>query len=402
MGSLEHQHGHDNDNGKNNGCNSFEFPKGSGGGGGSGDRSFHPRPVLGPLSKPAPSKWDDAQKWLVSLSAGGRGDHGYVKSKSKASRVPRNVSFRSLYGKTSVSKPSEPLFGNCSIPPPVDEEVGFNQDEGETKKIDCENEKTSERTDRPVADPVNEHTNVSYIPPASTVRSVSMRDMGTEMTPIASQEPSRTGTPLRATTPSIRSPVTSRPSTPGRSAAEIYEPGLTDHGKTRREIMALGAQLGKSNIIAWASKEEEEQDASKSLNTNGMQRVNINVYDARAAEWEQAERAEYMARYKREEVKIEAWENTQKMKAEAESGRIEVKVERMKCHAHKRLMKKLAKVRRKAEEKRLAAEAKAAKEAVKIAERANSIRQTGHIPSSFFTCKFISCNSSAMLYDCCP
>ncbi|KAL9328983.1 hypothetical protein ACSQ67_003986 [Phaseolus vulgaris] len=53
----------------------------------------------------------------------------------------------------------------------------------------------------------------TFIPPPSTARSVSMRDMGTEMTPIASQEPSRTGTPVRATTP-MRSPNSSRPSTP--------------------------------------------------------------------------------------------------------------------------------------------------------------------------------------------
>ena len=50
------------------------------------------------------------------------------------------------------------------------------------------------------------------IPPPSTVRSVSMRDMGTEMTPIASQEPSRTGTPVRATSPNC-----SRPTTPRRT-----------------------------------------------------------------------------------------------------------------------------------------------------------------------------------------
>ena len=50
---------------------------------------------------------------------------------------------------------------------------------------------------------------LSYTPPTSNVRSDSTRDMGTEMTPIASQEPSRTGTPLIATTPSTRSPVNS-------------------------------------------------------------------------------------------------------------------------------------------------------------------------------------------------
>ena len=61
--------------------------------------------------------------------------------------------------------------------------------------------------DKPIIYPATEH--LSYTLPTSNVRSDSMRDMGIEMTPIANQEPSRTGTPLRATTPSTRSPVNS-------------------------------------------------------------------------------------------------------------------------------------------------------------------------------------------------
>ncbi|CAH8392449.1 unnamed protein product [Eruca vesicaria subsp. sativa] len=97
--------------------------------------------------------------------------------------------------------------------------------------------------------------------PPSTARSVSVRDMGTEMTPIASQEPSRNGTLIRATTP-IRSPVTSAPSTPGRGALSKKELSEKEiQTKTRREIMVLGTQLEKLNIAAWASKEDEDEDA---------------------------------------------------------------------------------------------------------------------------------------------
>ena len=143
-----------------------------------------------------------------------------------------------------------------STPTAMDEEeVGLNQDEGDTKKIDYGKAMVS--IDKPIIDPATEH--LSYTPPTSNVRSNSMRDMGTEMTPIASQEPSRTGTPLRATTPSTRSPVNSRPSTLGRCVAPVEvvknsQMGLKNHHKlsekqvhesTRREIMALGAQFGK-------------------------------------------------------------------------------------------------------------------------------------------------------------
>lgn len=64
--------------------------------------------------------------------------------------------------------------------------------------------------------------------------------------------------------------------------------------KTRREIMVLGTQLGKMNIAAWASKEEEDKDASTSLKTKAEQPKS--VVEARAAAWEEAEKAKYMAR----------------------------------------------------------------------------------------------------------
>lgn len=95
-----------------------------------------------------------------------------------------------------------------------------------------------------------------------------MRDMETEMTPVASQEPSRTATPVGATTP-LCSPTSSIPSTPEevnllpclsrtplmmnrrfeqkkKKKKELSEEELKL--KTRREIVALGVQLGKMNI----------------------------------------------------------------------------------------------------------------------------------------------------------
>lgn len=121
------------------------------------------------------------------------------------------------------------------------------------------------------------------------------------MTPIASQEPSRTGTPIRATTPS-RSPSSSRPTTPERirlessGNKELSEKEL--QLKTRREIKALGTQLGKTNIAKWASKEEEDRDASpSSVNNLGTEKTGKSGIELRAAAWEDAEKAKYMARY---------------------------------------------------------------------------------------------------------
>lgn len=66
--------------------------------------------------------------------------------------------------------------------------------------------------------------------------------------------------------------------------------------RTRREIIRLGTQLGKMNIAAWASKEEEGKDASTSLKTLGVEQAAKNVIETRAAAWEEAEKAKYLAR----------------------------------------------------------------------------------------------------------
>lgn len=135
------------------------------------------------------------------------------------------------------------------------------------------------------------------------IRSVCMRDMGTEMTPIPSQEPSRSVTPVDATTP-FRSPTSSLPSTPRGGQQEesslSQDPSKNTRrelseeevkAKTRREIVALGVQLGKMNIAAWASKEEENNNNNG--HTEETQRIE---FDKRATAWEEAEKSKHNAR----------------------------------------------------------------------------------------------------------
>lgn len=142
-----------------------------------------------------------------------------------------------------------------------------------------------------------------------------MRDMGTEMTPVTSQEPSRTATPVGATTP-IRSPTSSIPSTPRGGApastpihqatddesqqpAENSKKELSEQElklKTRREIVALGVQLGKMNIAAWASKDEPEKNNTPDEATEATELEQIE-FDKRAAAWEEAEKSKHNARF---------------------------------------------------------------------------------------------------------
>ncbi|KAI4313358.1 hypothetical protein L6164_026344 [Bauhinia variegata] len=367
------------------------------------------RVPAGPFSKPAPSKWDDAQKWIASPTSNRpKTGQNQVQGGQIGSRKFGNLGYGSRQPsvKVVVEVPDQQMFAS---------------EEPDTKQIDTNQTKMGghkfvnwKADPYPIEDSyvsLSQHNSslaiqsaTTFVPPASTARSVSMRDMGTEMTPIASQEPSRTGTPVRATSP-MHSPTTSQPSTPGRANPEstLTCPlsNLLDTNKnelsekelqmkTRREIMVLGTQLGKMNIAAWASKEEEDKDASTSLKMKTAEKPAKNVIETRAAAWEEAEKAKYMARFKRDEMKIQAWENHQKAKTEAEMKKIEVEVERIRGRSHDKLMNKLAAARHKAEEKRAAAEAKKNRQAAKTEEQAEYIRRTGRVPPSYLS--FSCCN----------
>ena len=134
--------------------------------------------------------------------------------------------------------------------------------------------------------------------PETAIRSVSMRDMGTEMTPIASQEPSRTGTPIIASSPtSSRTPTPQRTTEFSLSNIDSNKKEMSEEElqmNTRQEIMDLGQRLGKTTIAAWASKEEKATTHLTSSTTNKV--VDINK-EARATDWQEAEKAKYLARY---------------------------------------------------------------------------------------------------------
>ncbi|KAG7032347.1 Remorin 4.1, partial [Cucurbita argyrosperma subsp. argyrosperma] len=329
---------------------SFEFQKGNG-----GKRASHHRTALG---KPTPSKWDDAQKWLVGLSKGGE--------KNPVKTTPRNSNADDLRLIAPVPQKEQDYSSNdeeeeqqqrgCSV------SAMANPYEEETKKVDYED--SIWRINKQIANPA---------PPG--LRSICVRDMGTEMTPIASQEPSRTATPIRATTPAVRSPISSGSSTPASY----------DRVKQATEISQSRIQSSDGREESNANQSREESNAGKLVehNRDSDEAKKMNSLETRAMAWDEAERAKYMARFKREEVKIQAWENHEKRKAETEMRKMEVKAERMKSRAEEKLRNKLAATRRMAEEKRANAEAKLNEKAVKTSEKADYVRRTGHLPSSF-------------------
>ncbi|XP_027099847.1 remorin 1.4 [Coffea eugenioides] len=333
---------------------SFEFHKGNG-----ANRSSHHRMAFG---KPTPLKWDDAQKWLGNhLSRGGE------KNQSKSTPRNSNADDRRLIAPVPKEEylSSEDQGGNAfpGIPSSVHYEV-------ETKDMDCD--ESVWRINKPSTGSV------------SVVRSICVRDMGTEMTPAASQEPSRTATPLKSTTPAARSPITSGSSTPLRyqNGFQISEDGQTPTGITSAEHRGEAGRGNGSSTSRFA-REGEELNAANMSESRSDQPQRLNPLETRAMAWDEAERAKYLARYKREEVKIQAWENHEKRRAEMEMRRMEVKAERLKSRAQEKYTNKLAATKRIAEEKRANAESKLNEKAVKTSEKADYIRRTGHMPSSF-------------------
>ncbi|KAJ4909819.1 Remorin family protein [Raphanus sativus] len=319
----------------------FEFQKGA------NRTPNHHRSTMG---KPAPSKWDDAQKWLSGVGGGGGGGRHSRSAKPRNSnaddlRLIASASQREREGEDQYVEYDD---GDAA------EEAG--RPEVETKNVDC-------------GEPGGSVWRKDSINPTAVIRSICVRDMGTEMTPIGSQEPSRAATPVRATTPVGRSPVTS---------------------PVRRETVRMATEVVATVTETRSVASNNNENIGSGVNSSNTKAMN--AMEARAMAWDEAERAKFMARYKREEVKIQAWENHEKRKAEMEMKKMEVKAERMKARAEEKLANKLAATKRIAEERRANAEAKLNEMAVRTSERADYIRRSGHLPSSFsFKCPFSRC-----------
>ncbi|XP_066306790.1 uncharacterized protein [Miscanthus floridulus] len=281
--------------------------------------------LLPPFSRPTPSKWDDAEKWISSPTSNRTGRAGPT-----AGTVP---------------KKSALAFPEHGGRPPAVAKVVTDVPTNAGPLV-----KNSDGLAHP--DLLKPAHNASIVDgPAPAVRSVSMRDMGTEMTPIASQEPSRTATPII-----ISTPTSSRTPTPQRTT-----------------------EFSVSNIDSNKMEMSEEE-----LQISTRQEImDLGERENRAADWQEAEKAKYLARFQREEAKIQAWENLQKAKIEAEMKRIEAKIERKRAREQDRLASKLAAVSHRAEAKREAAEVRRNQEAARTEEQAAQIRETGHTPTSF-------------------
>ncbi|KAK9085922.1 hypothetical protein Sjap_026333 [Stephania japonica] len=404
---------------------SFEFHK--------GERLVHNPVVRSSFTRPMPSKWNDAEKWIVNRQITqpqyskknislGKTNRQHMASwlrtgPESVGSEPKAISMPIADNKknNNTYQLSQNALVSPSVAPSLDPSNNtvidlFPLSRDQKKVPDVELNANGNSQFAEAADCLVNMVSYRYTLDAlfravgTGIKSVLMRDMGTEMTPVASQEPSRTATPALATTPS-RSPTSSVPSTPrqGAPASTPYEAAVdTGSGtrgdgskkelsereqqlKTRREIVALGIQLGKMNIAAWASQGEKEMKAS-AIETDHKEQLDKIEFEKRAAAWEDAEKSKHAARLKREEIKIQAWESNQKAKLEAFLKKVEARAERMRNNAQANMTKKILTIRKQSEEKRTAAETERDQQAAKTASQADYIRRTGQIPRPRFIC----------------
>uniref|UniRef100_K3ZDP2 Remorin C-terminal domain-containing protein n=1 Tax=Setaria italica TaxID=4555 RepID=K3ZDP2_SETIT len=314
--------------------------------------------VSGPFFRQVPSKWNDAEKWIA-------GRH-VVHSNPIFSKKPAAAaqSSRGGGGGGAVSAMTE-LSSKSSSPSSVS---------------------------GPASKPPHKRLRFSSAGAAASV-SVSMRDVGTEMTPIASQEQSRSGTPAGAATPSL-SPLCSVPSSPrggGSASASSSASERELRLRTRREIAALGLQLGKMNIASWASKEEgllaAHAAASPEESTVDIDEdIKRKEFEARANAWEESKKCKLASRYKRKEGEIQEWESCQKSKFEAKLRQAEAQAEQMKARAKQDLAKRLSALSHKAEGKQARVEARRSRQAARLAREVERIRKTGREPCRLRRC----------------
>ncbi|KAF0929362.1 hypothetical protein E2562_021390 [Oryza meyeriana var. granulata] len=251
-----------------------------------------------------PSKWDDAQKWLSRA-----GDDGGAPRRSSSADdgllLPPPAPRKGAGGWRSWSN----VYGVEDVPAAAahgDE----GEEEGDTKAVDAVQ---------------------AYVPQRCVV---SLRDVGTEMTPGGSKEPSR------ANTPRVVAPAAGR--RPASYVARATDsPGQCSDGGSR--------DSGVADLRAACESAERHDEAADTTTVVSP-----------ATAWGEAERAKYMARYRREEMKIQAWENHERRKAELQMRMAEEKAERMRLRAQARTAGKLATAQAEAKARRARVEAELA------------------------------------------
>ncbi|CAF2080921.1 unnamed protein product [Brassica napus] len=219
---------------------------------------------------------------------------------------------------------------------------------------------------------------------------VQHRDMGTEMTPVGSVTTSRCHTPFESTSPA-------RHNTPSNMSGPLTETknviDISEFANKLRLSGSAATQYYNSVTSHWNSREEEEEEISKSLRHSDMESelqrsVSVTVWD------DEDDKIKFCQRYQREEAKIKAWVNLQDAKAEAQSRKLEVKIQKMRSNFEEKMMKRMDTVHRRAEEWRATARQQHAEQLKRAAETARKLsNRRGYLVAGRSSCGCLPCNN---------
>ncbi|XP_057744114.1 uncharacterized protein LOC130962044 [Arachis stenosperma] len=369
--------------------------------------------------KSIPSKWDDAEKWLMSSSCHDSPAHVNAvnvnvnvkkvsESESESSKMEcfsdksrvtvteerdskaapnfrrsSSLDHQNMFGafngvscptdivlKDKFTESIEPILPSFRYSEPTKEGFLFRNNAGDAMKDAC--------------------TEMAYHHHHQQQNEIQHRDVGTEMTPLGSSTTSRCHTPIKSSspqrhnTPESRSGPLAMANTNSTTCNDLIQLEECHFSK-----LQLGTQydLVTSN---WSSSGEEEEEISKSLRHNGSKKGDP---EYRAATWEEEEKTKCCLRYQREEAKIQAWVNLQSAKAEAQSKKLEVKIQKMRSNLEEKLMKRMSVVHRKAEEWRESARQQHLEQIQKATEQAQKMihKHHHHHSTQFSSHTTISC-----------
>nr|XP_043637362.1 uncharacterized protein LOC122608331 [Erigeron canadensis] len=336
-----------------------------------------------------PSKWEDAERWIISPVAGEgalkslvQEPQRPVKSKSGPLGPPGSVYY-------SMYSPAVPGFDGGNVRSVVTElpfsaringdnsswiQYGEGHesngrfaslvDHGMARSVSLHGSSESLcqsmfriNQDDKVGGSMDAATNIS--------RDISRRDMATQMSP----ETSPLSSPRRTTSSSLSTTILS---------VDLQH---VRYPKADMRDVQVDDQVTLSRV----SKENRAQVPGRG---SDIMDDWIKGSDVRPADLEFSEMKKSLSKVKREEAKITAWENLQKAKAEEAIRKLEMKLEKKRSSSMDRIMQKLRSSQKKAHEMRESVLSTKSQEGATSSQKAISVIKIRHIRSltGCFTC----------------
>ncbi|KAF3323477.1 Remorin, C-terminal region [Carex littledalei] len=316
--------------------------------------------------KSVSSKWEDAEKWLVSSSSFKESPSHLIQS-AKQPEQAKNSRKICEYAREGAKLEDFTVQNVPSMVKPLVPADVFFKD-----KYASDSEQFVPNPNRTYSNHTKPTLLFKNIIPR-TSHGTNTRDIGTRMAPIT--PPTESTSPIRHNTPASKS-------------------GLIVQTNETVDIAKLKL-CNEFELVApnWNSREEEEEDVSKSLRHFEISRKSF--AESRACAWEEEERSKSCMRYQREEAKIQAWVNLENAKAEAQSRKMEVKIQKMRSNLEEKLMKRMAIVHRKAEEWRVSAQTQHSQQIQRAYQNAQKMKNEKKLilHGNTAPCACFSCNN---------